>query len=91
MNSADCAMMPGRQERQVRHVAGVDHVQPGERLPEDQQPQRGLHHPGEQLGAVVAQLLQFDDRESAHPHGHSADATPPARRPDNIYLRVVIN
>ena len=60
------------QERQVGHRPGVDDVQLGERLAEDQQPQRRLHHAGEQLGAVVAQLLQFDERESAHPRDQSA-------------------
>jgi hypothetical protein len=66
-------------------------MQPGERLPEDQQPQRGLHHPGEQFGAVMAQLLQFHHRESAHPHGHSTDATPAARRTDNLYGHFRLN
>ena len=36
-----------------------------ERGTEDQQPQRRLHHPGDEFGPVVLQLLQFDDRERA--------------------------
>jgi hypothetical protein len=39
----------------------------------------------------VAQLLQFHYGESAHPHGHSTDATPPARRADDLYFHLVLN
>src|ERR1700744_112699 len=65
-----------RQKGQVRHRPGVDHVQTAERGTEDQQPQRRLHHPGDELGAVVRKLLQFDDREPDDAAHHCASALP---------------
>jgi hypothetical protein len=61
-------------------MTGVDDAQSAECLPEDQQPERGLHHACEEFGAVVAELLHLDDREGAHPQRHSVDTPPTARR-----------
>jgi len=36
----------------------------------------------------VSQLLQFHDRESAHPDGHSANTTPATRRADDLYFQL---
>jgi hypothetical protein len=36
----------------------------------------------------MTQLLQLHGRESAHPHGHSADTTPAVWRADDIDLQV---
>ena len=44
-------------------LPGRDGVEPVERLAEDQQPQRGLDRAGEQLGAVVADLLDLGEAE----------------------------
>ncbi|MGV0743277.1 hypothetical protein [Mycolicibacterium sp. XJ870] len=57
-------------------------MQLAERLAEDQQPQGGLNQAGEQLGPVVAELLEFDQCERAHPQRQAADAADPARRED---------
>ncbi|MBV9351575.1 MAG: hypothetical protein JOZ23_08560 [Mycobacterium sp.] len=51
-----------------------------ERRTENQEPQRRLHHPGDQFGAVVLKLLQFDDRESSYAQQCSADTAPSLRR-----------
>ena len=66
----------GREEVEVGHVPGRDGVQVGEGLAEDEQPERGLDGPGEQLGPVVAQLLQLDEAERHDPGRQH----PPRRR-----------
>jgi hypothetical protein len=72
-------------------MPGVDDAQSAEGLPEDQQPQRRLHHPHEQFGAVVLELLQLDKREGADPQRHSADAPPAAWRPNQLDFYSLLN
>jgi hypothetical protein len=53
-----------------------------ERGTEDQQPQRRLHHPGDEFGPIVLQLLYFDDRERPDAAKRCADTPPSARGAD---------
>ena len=64
-----------REVVEVRH-RGRDRVQVGERLAEDQQPERGLDGARVELLAVVAELLQLDQAQ----RGHAAARPPPGAR-----------
>src|SRR5579883_1531839 len=67
MKRADWARIPGARKVEVGDVASGYCPQPGEGLPEDEQPQRRLDRPGDQLAAVVAQLLELDEAHGRHP------------------------
>ena len=52
-----------REEVEVRVAPGRDRMDPVEGLAEDDEPQDGLNGAGEELGPVVAELLQLDEAE----------------------------
>ena len=58
---------PRREEVQIGDVPGGDGMKAVERLPEDDEPQHRLDRAGDDLGAVVPELLQLDQAERDHP------------------------
>ena len=71
--------MPGARKARYGSRTGIEYVKPVERGAENQQPQRRLHHPGQQFGAVMAQLHQFHPGKRPDGHRHPAQPSPAAR------------